>query len=198
MACRISVFSQQNYRERLQYSRYHLEPFALFQSQRCGMTSTSHLTSYRQRLFPLHPRRYHQRRHQLDSRSTNLCTTLAPADIAGADRRRLLGLSDHGQRHHRAVSVLALHRAGAGTGRADREVHRHHHQYLHQAAQLRAVRAGVLAGGAQPCHGGRGLGPQQHDFPAGIAVRISESRPHHHHPDQRLRRRQHQSGRRSR
>ena len=118
---------------------------------------TSNLTLLRERIFPLHPRRHHQRRHQL-AVVRRIALTISARRTSRADRRRLQRLPDHRQRHHRAVSLLALHRAGARTGRADRDVYRHHHQHLHQAAQLRALRTGVLAGRAQPRHGGLRLG----------------------------------------
>ena len=121
-----------------------------------------------------------------------------PGGYRGADRRRLLRLPGHRQRDHRAVPLLELHRARPGAERTDQRVHRHDHQYLHEAEQLRAVGAGVLAGFAQPCNGRRGLGPQQHDLPAGKPVRILESRPHHGHSHQRFRGRHDHPGRCSR
>ena len=77
------------------------------------------------------------------------------------------------------------------------ELHGPDQQHLQQTAQLRSLGAGELAGRAQSHHGGRGLGSQQHDLPAGFAIRLPEYRPPHDHADQRIRGWQHHSRRRS-
>ena len=67
---------------------------------------------------------------------------LSAADIAALTAAGYTGFPTTGNATTEPFPLLALHRAGARKGRADREVHRHHHQHVQQAAQLRTVRAG--------------------------------------------------------